>query len=761
MSNRGYFIMDNNTKLIATISIEKDFEKLIKLYIQKIYDANAYLIGGPWDNGKDLVIKRRGKEVKEAVQISIQEKNIEQKVEGDIIKIIDLVDNHEYPPVLNFFWSHPISEYTLDKIRTNAKNKHAITLEFYDAKRISQDISDNYPDLLNYLMRDIHNFNVEFDEKINIQQRAFYEYLLLSKDSANLKNAIIDANIMSMLSEKGKNLDEISLAIQNFRIRPNSLKERLNKLIKTGKISLFDDIYKLTDNESIKINNIRVKQSARKGEILSIIRDELKKYTDKDLANEVIKLITTAYEESLNVQLSESKFEPPKTLIFNSTFRDLKRLIHEECSLDDTETDRVVKKLMEISGQNDYLSEHCSAKLCINLLADSKLEKYIENKKFYIYLDAPVLIPYILTSVFNDRSLFDKSISNIDLMRSHIRNLKNKRLRISNEHFEETVRHLEQAKKLSYFVTRELVEELGESKNVYFNVFMRWKNTQPASATFDDFIYKFIGLEPEDVGTRNIFNTYSSYIYDLLTSANFDIINHADSVDDRYITKVRAKYNRETRTARSPRAIDNDIICASILSEDKFHLDEAGYLSTPMLITLDTLQYTLRQIIRRENRGAEWLVYTPQRAIERLSLIGLKISPECLKDGVLAAISEEYFFNENKSSLIDTLSILVGDETASSGDVIKFVTRLKRNVTEESADNNEIDIERYNNISYVLLYIHNEFRNEFSKIIELFNNASLRDSLTEILLNAISGDFKDPEKEILNRNINKLIRELE
>ncbi|MGL4930350.1 MAG: hypothetical protein ACRC4H_09500, partial [Plesiomonas sp.] len=60
--------MDNNTKLIATISIEKDFEKLIKLYIQKIYDANAYLIGGPWDNGKDLVIKRRGKEVKEAVQ---------------------------------------------------------------------------------------------------------------------------------------------------------------------------------------------------------------------------------------------------------------------------------------------------------------------------------------------------------------------------------------------------------------------------------------------------------------------------------------------------------------------------------------------------------------------------------------------------------------------------------------------------------------------------------------------------------------------
>jgi len=71
--------MDNNTKLIASISSEADFEKIVKLYIQKIYDANAYLIGGPWDNGKDLVIKQRGREVKEVIQISIQEKNIEKK----------------------------------------------------------------------------------------------------------------------------------------------------------------------------------------------------------------------------------------------------------------------------------------------------------------------------------------------------------------------------------------------------------------------------------------------------------------------------------------------------------------------------------------------------------------------------------------------------------------------------------------------------------------------------------------------------------
>jgi len=156
---------------------------------------------------------------------------------------------------LNFFWSHPISEYTLDKIRTNAKINHSISLEFYDAKRISQDITDNYPDILNFLMRDIHKFDIEFDESLNIQQRTFYEYLLLSKDSANLKNAIIDANIMSILSDQGKQLDEIDNALQGFKIKRNSLKGRLQQLINHKKITFSNEMYCLAENEKLKIKN--------------------------------------------------------------------------------------------------------------------------------------------------------------------------------------------------------------------------------------------------------------------------------------------------------------------------------------------------------------------------------------------------------------------------------------------------------------------------------------------------------------------------
>ncbi|EPD0601829.1 hypothetical protein ACR402_002139, partial [Escherichia coli] len=95
--------MNNNSKLLSSISVESDFENLIKLYANELFGGETYLIGGPWDNGKDLVIKKGNRELKQAVQISIQEKNIESKIAQDIKKVAKLVDDHYYPPVLYFF----------------------------------------------------------------------------------------------------------------------------------------------------------------------------------------------------------------------------------------------------------------------------------------------------------------------------------------------------------------------------------------------------------------------------------------------------------------------------------------------------------------------------------------------------------------------------------------------------------------------------------------------------------------------------------
>ncbi|WP_345860823.1 hypothetical protein [Shewanella algae] len=516
----------------------------------------------------------------------------------------------------------------------------------------------------------------------------------------------------------------------------------------------------LSNTENLKIENLRLRDAERKKHVVDIIKNELKKYTSKDFSHEVFELITKAYEESLSVQVTESKYEPPKLQIFKSTILRLKTLIKENCNLSADDTDELANILMDKSSRNEYLSEHCSAKLCVSLLADRKLERYIENKKFFIYLDAPVLIPYLVTLMFDDKELYDKSISNINLMKEYIYSIKNKEIRVSNEHFEETTRHLEQAEKLSSFVTEDLIRQLGESKNIYFNTYIKWKNKKIDGTNFDDFLSFFIGLEKDEKLFGSRFDQLAQFIYEILKTSGFDIISHGQNIEYNRLESIKRKYRNSTNNNRAQRAIENDIICTEILRDDSRHLDENGLLSTPMLITLDSSQYHLRTAVRSIDKYAEWLVYTPQRAIERLSLVNLKISSEALKDGVLATISDEYFFKDNTSSLIDTLSLIISETTASKSDLIKFVTTLKRKVNDETIDHNEIDIEQYNNISYVLLHTHREFKSQFDEIVKVFTKEKHQDRITQLLLNAIKGDFGIQEREKYNRDLQLLLDEL-
>jgi hypothetical protein len=99
--------MSNNIDFITSIKDELAFEEVVRQVAKYIYDAEAYLSGGSYDGGRDLIYKRGGREVKEAVQITIQEKNLTQKIVADAEKVKRLVDEHNYPEVLTLFWSHP------------------------------------------------------------------------------------------------------------------------------------------------------------------------------------------------------------------------------------------------------------------------------------------------------------------------------------------------------------------------------------------------------------------------------------------------------------------------------------------------------------------------------------------------------------------------------------------------------------------------------------------------------------------------------
>ena len=750
--------MDNNAKFISSIKKESDFEELVRRFIQKIFGVTATLVGGPWDGGRDISYSRRGKEVKEASQISIQEKNISAKIEEDLEKIAKLVDDHDYPSSLYFFWSHSFSASTEDKIKTNARTKFGITLEIYDANKIAQLITNDYPDLLQFLLEDIHKYKPTNTIKTNIQERAFYDYLVLSKETNNLKKVIIESRIVAHIYGKIIAHNDLVEYIKTLGLNDLQVKGIITDLLKSERIKKIESNIALSEKETSRIKNIESKENIRIEQVLESIRHITIKYTKSDISEEIIELIKETYAASIDLQLSELNFEPPKINLVKESATKINILLQKH-GVDASESNSAVHELLTIAAGNEYLSSYCSSRLCINLLAQKKLERYIEDKYFFIYLDAPVLIRYLLLLRFSSESLLDSPLKSVKRLMESLRQLNRKKIRSTTEHFEETIRHLENAEKISSFANDELIAKFGDSKNIFFNMYLKRKEHEGNRYNFSQFLEELIGYEDRGLRGASKFNELLDCSHKVLNLSNIEIIESPTEFNEELANKLIQKYWRLTGRGRKLQTAKNDLIACKILSTDEIHCDDNGVGQPPILITWDATQHSWRDVYRQEFRHQEWLIYTPQRAIERLSMIGLKVNSSELKDSVLAIIDED-FFNDAQHSLLDTLSIFLGEDTVESGAVISLLTKLTNKIIKESHDPRHVELESINVLNDILMYTQREFRTDFEKVRQLFADTKFEQAIINLLQTTVNSEFGDEGKENYKFNLKNLISKI-
>ncbi|MFQ2377538.1 hypothetical protein ACK31I_18325 [Aeromonas caviae] len=752
--------MDNNVEFISSIKKISDFEELVRRFVQKIYNADAYLVGGPYDGGRDLVYSIRGKQVKEAIQLSTQEKNLEAKLTEDLEKVVLLVDNHAYPSILHFFWSHTLSASKEDALRTNARSKFGITLEFYDANKIAQKITNDYPELLSFLIEDIHHYTPSTNSDMDIKQRAFYDYLVLSKDTANLKHVIIDSHIVSILYEKDMLDSNLIELLSELGIKSGQSKSRIGFLRKSNRLNIIDNIVKLSEKEILRIKNVEVNDAIKRKEVIHSISTIASLYTNIDISEQIFELIKAAYAASIDIQVSEENFEPPKIQILRKAISDIESLLISTAKLDSDTAKKASHELVEVSAENEYLSNYCSSRLCINLLNQKKLERYVENKSFFLYLDAPVLIRYMALLRFSNLDSVDNGFKTVRKLRESIKILKSKTIRTTQEHFEETVRHLEYAEKISRFASDELIAQFGNSKNVFFNVYLYKKKSSKLGYDFKNFLDEFIGFEETYITEHQYFNALVSCARSFIELGGIDIIRLGSHSPDSFYSEMIKRFSRKTKTTRKAQTIKNDIIACEILGNSENHCDKNGVGQTPMLVTWDSTLQNLRTVFREKNPHDEWLVYMPQRAIERLSMVDLKINSSHLKDGVLALIDDDYF-KDSRNSLIDTLGIFLGEDTTETGAIISLLTKLTRRVTEESHDPKHVEQESYNTLNEVLLYTQKEFHSNFPNVRKLFQDERFVSEIFDLLQKTITSQFGENDKNYYSSELKVLLSKSE
>lgn len=749
--------MANNIDFISSIKNESDFEEVVRQLAKHIYNAEAYLIGGPYDGGRDLVYKRMGKEVKEAVQISIQKQGIDSKILADAKKTLGLVKEHQYPEKLTFFWSHPLTASHKLTIKKSVRDNTGIELDIFDATEIDQIITSDAPEILKYVLEEIHQYKTNGHTNVDVKARAFYDYLALSKDSAELKTSIIDAQILSNLFSQEMDKAALIIELGKFNIKSGAAESRIDSLRRAGKIEAGHNNLVLSEKEKVRLDNIINKDEAQRKQILQRIKQFTETEIGSDLSDRAFDLIRRVYSASVEIQISEISITPPKLSIAKSIVNEIELLIKANNSKSSLDVRKTAKKLIEIASENEYLSNYCSSLLCINLLKQKKLQRYIQDKSFFIYLDATVFIRYLALYGFSQEVNYDKEMQITANLRDAIRSLKNTEIRITQEHLEETIRHITQAEKISSFANDALISRFGDSKNVYFNLYLKSKKQNGHSYSFDNFLDKLIGYEKQLGFSGNNFSLYMECVLRYLRLASITVMEYqnADTLEtDPTARKILRNYEAKTYALGKPRKFRstlNDLTACYIMGDTYLHTDKNGIGHTPIFITWDSTQHDLRAAYREENVHDEWIIYTPQRALERFSMLQFEMNGEILKDNVLAIIDEDYI---KESSLIDTLAAFLGEDKIESDAIISILTKLTGKIHNEPSDLHQFDAESKSVINVALLALQNSFRDSFADIRKLFSDPTNEETLVALLDSFVTGRIN---QESLTSSVGKLL----
>jgi len=736
---------NNNIDFIKSIKDERAFEELVRQVAKYIYGGEAYLTGGPYDGGRDLVYKRGGREAKEAIQITIQEKNITPKVISDANKVRELVASHGYPETLTLFWSHPLSGTAQLKLKKEVRDKTGIELEIYEAEQLSQIITEELPDSLNYLINEVHKIKPITEPREDPRSRAFYEYLAISKDTTELKTSIIDAHILSNLYTADCDRSSLADGLAKLNVKSGSVDGRIAALVKAEKILPKDNTVALSDKERLRLDTILRRDEVQREELLGKIGAYSTSKIGADVSEQAFAIIKNVYARSAEIQISELSIEPPKLSIVKNLIIELETLISQHT---DSNIRNHTKELIEIASENSYFENYCSSLICINLLNQRKLQKYVDEKYFFIYLDATVFIQRLCLYGFPNKFIDRERLIVSNLLES-IRTLKNSTVRVTRQHLEETIRHLTQAEKISSFANDDLIMRFGDSKNVYFNLYLEAKKQEKEGYSFDDFLEKLIGLDKEAQSyAETRFDAFMECVTRFLKIASISVIDHndSDSLDDDPKARriMRAYSTRLVRIGknRKPRSILNDLSACYVLADARNHLDEKKAGHTPIFITWDSTQHELRSAFRAEFPHEEWLIYTPQRAMERLSMLQFKMSSEILKDSVISIIDEDYI---KDSSIIDTLAVFLGNDKIESDSVISILTKLTAKIQNEAADSQDSENDAKSAISNALVTLQNEYRNRFGELRSLFSDKRSEASLVATLELFTSGKLNDQQ----------------
>ena len=238
-----------------------DFDVICKLVIEKYYNKRAINVDGTGDGGADFIeLDEHGKRTSIAYQLTVQKKDIPQKILNDIHKAIDrlgvkmFVFMTTYPLTESFSRAYEIKLFEELQVQCVCLGAKAIAGIIKEGKLEHEFLIDTEL----YIPRDNHSRNLDF------RDRALHSYTLLSTDAKNLREGIYDDTILMVLGEAApaflsekEIIEQVKKLLSLTDFRSEDLSKRLNSLQSKGRITKIkgEDGYFLSEESRNELDN--------------------------------------------------------------------------------------------------------------------------------------------------------------------------------------------------------------------------------------------------------------------------------------------------------------------------------------------------------------------------------------------------------------------------------------------------------------------------------------------------------------------------
>ncbi|WP_029164149.1 hypothetical protein [Anaerophaga thermohalophila] len=311
--------------------------------------------------------------------------------------------------------------------------------------------------------------------------------------------------------------------------------------------------YDLSTEMREKFQKINQTSEIQEAELLSevdsvLTRFNLQKETE-NIVNLLVDLYNSNYEEDVNETQHVTNGHSQK---IHKIFSEIICYIQKNSEFSETQANDIARNLLIVCKKNDYLNKASVSNMFTNLFKSDKLEYYLSQAERKVYLDTQILLQFIC-NIYSEEKIDDQLHNAIRVFIDSIENAKVPiSLNTTTDYVSEVSAHLQNALKLERFLSLDYIQDLGKSKNVFFNYYLALKENGADFEDFNAFIDDLLGIETPPYNDINFIETVAQVIVE-----RFELLNINVETPRWYEPNEYKKYRKEYEVSLSYSQHDN------------------------------------------------------------------------------------------------------------------------------------------------------------------------------------------------------------